>query len=214
MYETADDERNFTMTTDKESKYRYFAFLVYRTDTEGNVKIEEDELIRNLAASFGCFAVSPLHQPDDDDECEHWHVIYKHGNSVQFTPVYKWITSHPEFQVHNDFVLALYRPDVYQRYLLHLDNPEKEQFAGGVRAVTTVNGFPYDIHQELSVSQKLEMQQEIEHLAVDHCVYEYSKMTLMLSEEGLMEHYYYFTTHTHHFAKFLDSLRHSIDSQD
>ena len=97
---------------------------------------------------------------------------------------------------------------------MHLDNPEKEQFSDGANAITTVNNFPLNLQRELSLSDKLQLQHDIESFAVEYNIFEYASMTLYLHDRGMFDHYHYFTTHTHHFGKFLDSLRHSTKDGD
>ena len=207
------DKVDYNMSKKSEStKYRYCAFIVYRYDKDGNEQITEDELHLKLRKSFMMFAVSPLHQPDEDDDGEHWHVIYKHPGPVYFETFQKMLEN-LGIPIHNDFILCLYAPQVYMRYLIHLDNPEKEQFVGGANAVEVINGFPYDIFRELSASQQQEIQLEIESFATEFNIFEYATMTNYLSEHGLWEHHRYLTTHTHHFGKYLDSLRYSAEQR-
>lgn len=196
------------------SKYRYFAFLVYRTDKYGHELITQDELEIGLSKSFGEFAISPLHEPDEDDECEHWHVVYRHPGPIVLKgacKIIRQISYDAQIHVHNDYVLALHHPKVYQRYLVHLDNPEKQQFEGGANSITVVNGFPLDVTRELSIPEQLQIQMEIESFARDYNIFEYASMTTYLAKHAMFEHYRYFTTHTHHFGKFLDSLRYSAE---
>lgn len=200
--------------SDTDAKFRYFAFFVYKTDKDGNEQITEEELHALLLRSFGDFAVSPLHQPDDEQTNEHWHVIYKHPSSVRLEPVRNFINSIEGLPVYNGVVICLHHPSNYQRYLIHLDNPEKEQFVDGANAIHLVNNFPLNLMRELSVSDKMQLQMEIEGFAEEYNIFEYSSMTIYLSSHGMMEHYLYFTTHTHHFGKFLDSLRYSYERRE
>lgn len=197
----------------EQTKYSYVAFIVYRYDRDGNEQITEEDLHTALRRSFMMFAVSPLHQPDEDHDGEHWHVIYKHPGPVYFETFKKLLLNIPGVPVYNDFLLCLYAPAVYMRYLIHLDNPEKEQFIGGVNAVEVINGFPYDILRPLTASQQQEIQLEIESFALEYNIFEYGEMTVYLSEHGLLEHHRYLTTHTHHFGKYLDSLRYCAEQR-
>lgn len=209
---TARSKGDYTMPKqEKVTKASYFAFLVYHKDKDGEVLITEEELHFRLRRSFMMFAVSPLHQPDEDNDGEHWHVIYKHPGPIHFDGARKIITNLSGVPVYNDFVLLLHSPAVYMRYLVHLDNPEKEQFVGGPNCVEVINGFPYDILRSLTASQQQEIQLEIESFALEYNIFEYGRMTNYLSEHGLYEHHRYFTNHTHHFGKYLDSLRHDAE---
>lgn len=199
--------------TNDDSKFRYFAFFVYRTDKDGKEQITEEQLHDVLLRSFADFAVSPLHQPDEEQTVEHWHVVYKHPSSVRLEPVRKFLLSVDGLPVYNDYIIALHHPANYQRYLIHLDNPDKEQFVGGQNAIKVINNFPLNLMRELSISDKLEIQMQIESFAVEFNIFEYASMAIYLSSHGMTEHYLYFTTHTHHFGKFLDSLRYSAEQR-
>lgn len=193
--------------TDKSDKFRYFAFFVYRYDKDGKEIHTIEKITEVLHSTHAPFAISPLHQPDEEHSVEHWHVIYKHPNSVSFDAARKYLIKATNGMMFNDFVLPLHHPRGYQRYLLHLDDPEKEQFPNGLEDIVIINNFPLDLSRELSRPEMMAIQIEIEQLAVEYSIFEYSEMTLYLANKHMMEHYSYFTAHTHHFGKFLDSLR-------
>lgn len=193
---------------EKPKKFRYFAFIVYQTDKAGNVQYQtRDELARRLRLTYGDFAISPLHQPDEDYDGLHWHVVYRHPNPVRLDVARSFLDGIP----YNNFVLCLHHPRNYQRYLIHMDNPEKEQFEGFEKAIEVVNNFPLDLSRDMSEKEKLEIQMEIECFAEEYNIFEYAQLCKFLREKTDYEHYRYFSTHTHHFGKFLDSLRHSAD---
>lgn len=189
-----------------EQKFRYFSGFVYRHDKEGKEQITYEDLEKKLIQSFGDFAMSPWHKADEEQKDEHVHVIYKHPSTVRLKPVREWLMQ-LDVPWFNNYFIGLHHPSNYQRYLVHLDSPEKEQFAGGAELIKVINNFPLNLQRELSLGEKMEIQQEIESFAVEYNIYEYSSMTIYLSNHKMLEHYLYFTTHTHHFGKFLDSLR-------
>ena len=160
------------MSTDTESKYRYFAGFVYKHDKDGNEQITQDELYERLLRSFGDFAISPMHAPDEEQQDEHWHVVYKHPSSVRLEPARNFMIGIEGVPFFNDYIIPLHHPANYQRYLIHLDSPEKEQFAGGANAITTVNNFPLNLSRELSLSDKLQIQKEIESFATEYNIFE------------------------------------------
>lgn len=174
-------------------------------DKEG-VKLydSQDDLSRELRRTYGDFAVSPLHEPDEDQDFEHFHVVYRHPNTVNIDYVRRYLKE-SGVHVYNDFVLGLHHPRNYQRYLLHLDNPEKQQFFSNEIAI--VNNFPLDLSKDLSETERYEMQMEIEAFCEEYQIFEYATMCRFLREQSKFDHYRYFTSHTHHFSKFLDSLR-------
>ena len=106
------------------SKFRYFAGFVYLHDKSGNKQMDPERLYSILLQSFGDFCFSPVHQPDDEQNDEHIHVVYKHPSSVSLKAARSFMlsTGVPFF---NDYIIPLHHPANYQRYLVHLDNPEK-----------------------------------------------------------------------------------------
>lgn len=201
------------MAKEKAQKFRYFGFLVCQTDRDGNVNYQtREELTRKLRNTFGDFCISPLHQPDSDDGTDflHWHVVYRHPNTVAIEFVRNWVQEQG-LEVYNNFVLGLHHPRNYQRYLVHLDNPEKEQFH--VNDIEVVNNFPLDLSKEMSETERFEMQMEIESFIDDYNVMEYSVMCMFLRQKGYTDHYRYFTTHTNHFSKYLDSVRNAAKAK-
>lgn len=195
------------MAKEKAQKFRYFGFIVCQTDSDGLVNYQtREELERQLRNTFGDFCISPLHSPDKDDGTDfmHWHVVYRHPNTVSIEYVRNWVSEN-DIKAYNNFVLGLHHPRNYQRYLVHMDNPEKEQFAAW--EIATVNNFPLDLSKELSQTERFEMQQEIESFCDEYQIHEYAIMCQFLRQKGKHDHYQYFTTHTHHFSKYLDSLR-------
>lgn len=195
------------MAKEKAQKFRYFGFIVCVRDSEGKLNYDDrDGLIRALRNTFGDFCVSPMHHPDKDDgtDFEHYHVVYRHPNTVAIDFVRNWIQEQG-IKVYNNFILGLHHPRNYQRYLVHMDNPEKEQFH--VNDIEVVNNFPLDLSKEMSETERFEMQMEIESFIDEYNVLEYSVMCMFLRQKGFTDHYRYFTTHTNHFSKYLDSAR-------
>lgn len=200
-----------TENEEKTAKFRYFAGVIYKYRKDGSTRYEdESDLARTLRETFGDFAISPLHAPDEENDGEHWHVVYRHPAPCRLEVARRFCKG----LFHNDFMLCLHHPRNYQRYLIHLDNPEKEQFPGLSNAITIVNNFPLDLSRDLSMSEKMEIQADIESLAEEFSIFEYAHMCRYLRTQGMTEHYWYFSTHTHHFGKFLDSLRHSSNLKE
>ena len=196
------------MNADKKSKFRYFAFLIYKYDKDGNrTYSDEHEIAKTLGKTWGDFLISPLHEPDDEIDCEHWHIIYRHGNPITLEAARNLIG---EF-AYNGFILCLHHPRNYQRYLLHLDNPDKQQFTGDqADNLIVVNNFPVDLTKELSKTEKFEIQMDIEVLITEHNITEYKTVCDYLREKSDFDHYIYFTTHTHHFSAYINSYRNKM----
>lgn len=206
---------------DATKKSRYFAFLVY-TDNEllkDEVLEPRQVLINKLTQTFGDFAVSPVHKPDHDDPSEHLHVIYYHGNTVtlkaarelmqQYNVEYFDGLTNKSF-IHNNYLIPLHHPRNYQRYLIHLDQPEKEQFDldDEYKLIYVVNNFPLDLSRELSKADRMRLQREIEVFIKEYSLLEYFQIVDYLrNSQELTDHYDYLTSHTMHFSRYLDSIR-------
>lgn len=206
---------------DSSKKSRYFAFVVYKDNKllQEDDKDPRDVLIKKLKSTFGDYAVSPLHAPDDEEKSEHYHVVYYHGNTVSLKSVrdmfYKYNVQYfggltEVVMIHNNYIIPLHHPRNYQRYLLHLDQPEKEQFdfEDEEDLITVVNNFPLDLTRELTHADKMRIQREIEVIAEEYSIHEYALLTKYLrTNQDLTDHYEFLTSHTLHFSRFLDSLR-------
>lgn len=206
---------------DSTKKSRYFAFVVYAD----NQLLKDDDLeprevlVKKLRSTFGDYAVSPLHQPDGEEKQEHYHVVYYHGNTVSLKSVrdmfQRYNTQYFEGLstvqlIHNNFIVPLHHPRNYQRYLLHLDQPEKQQFEfeNEEDLITVVNNFPLDLTRELSKADKMRLQREIEVFIKQYSLLEYFQIVDYLrNSQELTDHYDYLTSHTLHFSRYLDSIR-------
>lgn len=96
-------------------------------------------LARTVEGIARSYAISPLHTPDKENPFEHYHVVYKHSNTITLEGARKAIVG-GIFK--NDYLLLLHHPRLYQRYLIHLDDPDKEQFSAGRESIEIINGFP------------------------------------------------------------------------
>lgn len=213
---------------DASKKSRYFAFVVYEDNKLINRTTEHprEQLIKLLKETLMDFVVSPLHSPDEDEEKAHFHCIYFHGNTVSLKAVRNILSSTlcdiiiddvdtlGSFVqlVHNDYYIPLHHPRNYQRYLIHLDQPEKQQFNfdDPHDLIEVINNFPLDLSRELTKADKMRLQREIEEMIDEYSIKEYRGITQILRKsQELTEHYEYLTSHTVHFSKYLDSYRFS-----
>lgn len=129
----------------KDGRGRDFRFLVYPESMDKDWKL-------HLESYCVPMWMSPLHQPDEDEEGHqskpHYHVIMsfkgkKSPDSVKeiamgifgqgccFPPAHK-------FQVHS--------MEGAVRYLVHADDPDKEQFEGGLSAIQLFYGADAEIY--------------------------------------------------------------------
>lgn len=196
-------------------KSRYFAFLVYPENPflTGVPLGEYDpsmipqayaRLVETLKATFGEYAISPLHEPDEENAKPHWHVIYKHSNTCTKSAAESVI---PMMLPANGHLLMLHHPRVYQRYLIHLDDKQKQQFPEGRDAITLVNRFPLDLSREFSAPELRQMRMDVFDFIRDNDLVEYSDLVDALqrvSEYDLLD---YACNHTILYNSYLASRR-------
>ena len=185
--------------SDSSDKYRYFDFLIYPQDHEGV------DIFKVLRDTHMPFAVSPLHQPDEKDSEPHYHVIYKHGNPVQLKTAWRFLEPIKFLAVHG-YIEPTYSPHGYMRYLIHLDDPEKEQFIGGRESITCINAFPLDLTRDLTVEDSRQLRRQAFEIIRHFDINEYSTLIEeVMADDELFD---YVCNHVMLFKNYLDSKRH------
>ena len=179
-------------------KWRYFQFLVYPDSAPEN-------WLQILNDTLGMYAVSPRHEPDDGDSKRHFHVIYKHGNPISLETAKRFI---PDQIPANGYFEPVLHPGNAQRYLIHLDQPEKQQFAGGQGCISVLNGFPLDLTRELSKVERQIVRARVFEWIRDNGINEYSKLLDSLDVLGDPDMFDYAFNHTIAFNAYLKSRRH------
>lgn len=118
------------MSSERSSKW---AFIVYPESAPENWK-------SILKLSFISSAVSPLHSPDPDGSGEerkkHYHVLLDYDSLKSYEQV-KALS----FQLNASNPVIISNPSGYYQYMIHKNNPEKEQFVQGYEAIEKYNGF-------------------------------------------------------------------------
>lgn len=119
-------------------RYRTIAFLFYPENAP------LDSLIDRIKESHVPAFISPLHQPDDKEKKEHHHVLlmfdtqmgvsYLHDLVLYLGGANGYFIHPPKRQ--------------YARYLLHLDDPDKEQFSESVISLNGADYSPYFFSSE------------------------------------------------------------------
>lgn len=182
---------------DSGGKARYWTFLVYPESAP-------DDWVGILRRSHGSYAISPMHQPDEEMSKPHYHVVYMHGNTTTMNGAKGAIPSEVPANGHIEQAL---NPSNLQRYLIHLDDPEKEQFPEGSNAITLLNGFPLDLTRELSKSEKAKVRLDLMNLIRDNGVTEYSDFIFGLMDMGDPDLLDYACNHTILFEGVIRSVR-------
>lgn len=181
-------------------KHRYFQFIVYQDSAP-------DDWREILRKSLGKYAISPVHSADEEISKPHWHVIYKHGNPCSLDFAKSVI---PGGIAANGYVEPCLHPGNAQRYLVHLDQPEKEQFKGGVNEIDLLNGFPLDLSRDLTKSEVREIRRKVYDWIKEHGICEYAELIDSLFELGNPDELDYACNHTIMFNAYLSSRRHSF----
>lgn len=177
------------------SKIRYGAFLVYPDSAPEDWK-------QILKDSHGSFAISPLHEPGDGEK-PHYHVIYKHGSPVTIEALASCI---PAAVPANGLVEPVTAPRNYQRYLIHLDDPDKQQFSGS-ECIEVLNGFPLDLTRDYSKAELLAFRHKIQALIREFDIFEYADLLDYLADAGEVDLHDYAFNHTIAFNTYLSSRR-------
>ena len=122
-----------------------WAFIVYPDSAP-------TDWLKILKLSFVSFAVSPLHSPDPDgsgdERKQHWHVLMDFDSLKSQEQVSKII-----YVTNGTKPVIINNPSGYYQYMIHLNNPEKEQFINGFDAIEKYNGFNGDKYEKYSEKQ-------------------------------------------------------------
>lgn len=183
---------------DENQKRRYWAFLVYPESAP-------DGWRQTLKDSHGSYAISPLHEPDGEHQKPHYHVIYRHPNTVSQQGALKAI---PEGVPANGCIIGVSQPTNYQRYLIHLDDPEKQQWPNGSNEIDILGGFPLDLSREMSKSEQAALRDRLLAMIRDFMITEYSDFVYILMDSGDADGLDYACTHTFLFESVIKSVRH------
>lgn len=179
-------------------KHRYAAFEVY-PDMEGL----RPDWWEHLKGTHGMYARS-FHHGEDGGK-DHYHVMYCHGNSIRDETLKRACAA--DGIAANGYIEIVLHPRQYMRYLIHLDDPDKEQFEDGRDHIECVNGFPLDVSRELTPEELKTMKREIFHFVRSLDIMEYCDLLDMLEENELYDHMEYASNKTVLFKGYLDSRR-------
>lgn len=192
---------------DDGKKHEYFDFLVYPGSAP-------EDWRKTLKASHAPFVISPLHSPDEEQSKPHYHVIYKHGNPIMYGTALSFLKPIviDTGIAANGHVEITFHPRGYMRYLIHLDDLDKQQFDGGRSECTIINGFPLDMTRELSKEQLREIRKRIFDYIQRFEIVEYSTLIDELwIDDDMLD---YACNHTIMFNSYLTSRRNKLRSDE
>lgn len=187
-------------------KYRYWVFLVYPDSAP------EDWRTR-LKGSHGSFAVSPLHDPDETETKPHYHAVYKHSGPITLDAARGVLG--PLGVAANGYIEPCPHPRNYQRYLVHLDDPEKQQWSEDWHSlIWTCGGFPLDLTRDFSPAERAEQRRAIFELIRENGLCEYADLLDGLMNLGEVDLFDYACNHTIMLDRYLSSRRNSARVRD
>jgi len=177
-----------------------------------------------LEDSLGMWLISPLHEPDPEEDQEsgaiktkkpHYHVMYFHGSPISCEYARNIFAEFPFLIMPpGDRYFSVGSVRNLTRYFVHLDQPEKQQWAEKpFELLTALNGFPLDLERELTRADKRELKKSILAYVQDNNVMEYSELIDALMHEGAWEMFDYATDHCTMFQHYLMSVRKKLEKQ-
>lgn len=177
-------------------KYRYFAFLVYPDSVPS-------DWVSCLRDTHGMYAISPLHTPEDGKV--HYHVLYCHGAPTTVDAGVR--VADAAGLAANGIVEPCAHPVAYARYLIHLDDPEKQQWAEGKAAITVLNDFPLTLKRQMTADERRGLARKVIEFVDAHDIKEYADLldALLVFDDELFDFAF---SHTVALSRYVDSRRH------
>lgn len=168
-----------------------------------------------LKLSLVSFAVSPLHSPDPDgsgdERKQHWHVLMDFDSLKSAEQVKKitFLTNGTNPQIVNN-------PSGYYQYMIHFNDPDKEQFNDGFEAIEQFNGFNGDKYEKYSEKQLDAIFTDIINIIDENNITEYSQLVnLVVNPEYDKQDYLRIIRHnTIFFNSYISSRRNMIKKRE
>ncbi len=162
-------------------------------------------------------AISPLHDRDvwtDEDEQEdpshvagefkkpHWHVMFYFDSVKSYSQVFRLLS-----RLGVNKIEEVLSTRGYNRYLCHIDNPEKAQYDPD--DVRLLGGAKYDISTPPpSIDEQMDIQGDILDFMRKHSVTEYAELVFWCRDNGKDDWRWYLTTHPNLWGTLMKSYRH------
>lgn len=197
------------MAFDPKDKSWYFACVSY----PDSMPDDYAAIVRKSHCEAVC---SPLHEPDEDIMKPHLHWIFKWSNSVSFERFMKFCKSCGLDKIAaNGYFEPVSHPQGAMRYLLHLDDGDKQQFEGNPFTLCSVyNAFPLDFTRDYTKGEVLQQRNKVFNLMRDLAMTEYKELLDYLMDNGFIGEFDYACKHTILLNSYLASFRHGCYSND
>lgn len=185
-------------------KKRYWAFVLYPESAPADWK---DQLRKTGLQG----EISPLHDKDIDPTGEpkkpHYHVILAYGNPTTFNNV-KGLTD----RLGQPIPIALDSVRGMDRYLTHMDNPDKYQYDR--KDVEPFGGFNILDFVEMSQSEKLALKVKVMDIVREAGLTEYAELLELLRDSEMMAELETAMSNTLLFKGYIESRRYKIKAQE
>lgn len=179
-------------------KKRNWAFVLYPESAPA-------DWLERLQATGLPGAISPLHDKDIDPTGEpkkpHYHIILCYAGPTSYNVV-KALTD----SLCQPIPQPLEQIKGYYRYLTHLDNPDKHQYAAA--DIVHLNGFAITDYVELTRSEVDAIKAGLLRLCRSFAICEYSDLMDYLLDNDLRTEFSVAAGNTLFFDRYLTSLRH------
>lgn len=189
---------------DPNAKSWYFCGLIYLDSVPDGWR----DVLRRSHCACVC---SPVHAPDGEVRKPHIHVLFKWSNSIRYCKFVEFCKNVGISDViANGYFEPVPHAQGYMRYLLHLDDLDKEQFSGNpYELCECFNGFVLDFTREYSKMEKLQQRKACFALIKEHDMTEYHELLDFLNDSGYIGEFDYACGHTILFNSYLASIRNS-----
>lgn len=181
-----------------------WAFIVYPDSAPA-------DWIQRLKDTYVRFAVSPLHNPANNKNNEgekekklHYHVLIIYDSVKTYEQVVR--TSQ---LVNGSFPIRLDSASGYYKYMVHMTEPDKEQFPDGFKDIKEYNGFNGEKYQEPEGKELDIIFKELQRFIIIHGITEYSDFLQEICDEqyGISDYYRIARQNTFFFNTFISSIR-------
>jgi len=150
--------------------------------------------------------ISPIHSADEKEAKPHVHFMVDYPSAVRLATV----QSDYGAVAANGYLEPVRSRKSMMRYMLHLDDEDKEQLDPD--DVLTVCGAIFDTTLDLTADDIMRIVIELQDYCDDHEIVEYSDLCRMVRTLEKYDWYRVLYTHTVHFSAYLRSARHRQDS--
>lgn len=190
---------------DKNVKKRNWAFVLYPESAPADWREQLQKT--GLPA-----AISPLHDRDVNATGEpkkpHYHVMIFYGGPTSYNVV-KRLTD----GLHQPIPQVVEQVRGYYRYLTHMDNPEKAQYAPS--EIVTLNGFDIGDYVDMTKSEVTKVLRALMGYIQDNNLMEYADLMDMTMCDGVPPEWFdVAASHTLFFTGYLKSRRYRFDRRD